>query len=306
MKRIFIIILTLSCVWLICSNLPAQPQIGTYPPQIHQQICQESTFTRYLEVFNSGNTLLVFTASLLIDTLNWVSAAPLSGEIQPGDTILIKFVFNSAGLPINNYYAYLTISSNDPEEPVHTVLAMLHVQDLTIFLEAESDSICYGCSTTLNVITFGCSEDYSYEWISDPPGFSSTEKSPVVSPQVNTTYTVTVTDGGGFGQKSVYIQVYGSSEIAENHPLSQLLIYPDPAHDQFTLRTTSGVEGMGMIRITDLSGRVVYSGDIEFQRLIREYAVNPGKLTPGTYILSIEGVTMNQKSILFKSKLIFN
>lgn len=303
MKRYIIAVLLLLGV-LYGFSQGKGPQIGTYPPQVHQQICQESTFTRYLDVFNSGDTILVYNASLSIDTLNWVSATPLSGEIQPGDTIQIRFDFNSAGLPINNYYADLVINSNDPDEPVHTVLAMLHVQILTIYLESEADSICYGCSTKLNVITFGCSEEYSYNWTSEPPGFFSTEKSPVVSPQVNTTYTVTVTDGNYSSQKSVYIQVAESSGLLDNLGIYGISFYPNPGHDLIKLTFNSAFKGQGIISINDLSGLLVHIEDVNIENGMNEFSIKMDDINPGVYLMSVQAKSKKRSTLMFTEQIV--
>lgn len=281
----------------------AQPLIGTYPPQVHQQICQESTFTRYLEVFNSGDEALVFNAVLSPDTVAWVSASPLSGEIGPGDTALIEFNFNSTGLPLDNYYADLIISSNDPVNPEVAVLAMLHVQDLTIFLEPDEDSICQGCSTQLNVIVLGCSEMYAFNWTSDPPGFASTEKSPVVSPLVNTTYTVTVTDGGYSSQKSVEIKVEGSSGMNDNSYLSEIKIYPNPGSGQIVVKFLSELNVQGLISIIDFAGKTLQTEEMTIELGINELPVKLVNLAPGMYHLTVQPVNNPTQPLIPSAKI---
>ena len=279
-------------------------QIPLQSPQMHQQICQESTFTRYLDVFNTGDSTLVFSAVISPDTLSWVSTSPLSGEIEPGDTSQIEFNFNSTGLPLNNYYADLVINSNDPENPELVVLTMLHVQILTILLNAEDDSICQGCSTQLTTIVFGCSEAYSFNWDSDPPGFSSTEKSPVMSPQVNTTYTVTVTDGNYSSQKSVEIKVYGSSGLTENQTISEVSVYPNPGNDILNLKFISEYSGRGMIRITDLSGRMLLSENVLIYKGLNERSVRSGNIKPGVYLLSVQAENKAKQAVMVTRKIV--
>jgi hypothetical protein len=275
---------------LVPGRIYAQPQIGTFPPQVHQQICQESTYTRYLDVFNAGDSLLVFNAAFTPGPYSWVDASPLSGEIAPGDTMQITFEFNSAGLPLNNYYAYLLITSNDTANPGIEVLAMLHVQELTIFLEPESDSICAGCSTKLTTIAFGCSEEYQFSWTSDPPGFTSLDKSPVVAPLVNTIYTVQVTDGGGSAEKSVFIQVYGSSDIEENASLSKFSVYPNPINGPFTLSFYAEKDGSAMVDIYTVQGQEVYSRTIDPHKGDNEYFIDQVDLEPGMYFIRVEKI----------------
>ena len=55
--------------------------------------------------------------------------------------------------------------------------------------------ICHGESSVLNSMAGGGSGNYSYSWTSSPPGFSSAQPSPVVTPAGTTTYFVAVEDG---------------------------------------------------------------------------------------------------------------
>jgi hypothetical protein len=76
---------------------------------------------------------------------------------------------------------------------------------------ATPDWICKGDSTRLYAGAGGGNVGfYEYTWVSDPPGFTSTDPSPWVDPLVNTTYTVTVYDGfnstSGNTQVSIYPQ----------------------------------------------------------------------------------------------------
>jgi hypothetical protein len=280
------------------------PRIATYPPQIHQQICQESTFTRYLDVLNTGDETLIFTANFSTDTSDWATASPLNGQIQPGDTAQIEFNFNSAGLEIDNYYIDFVISSNDPEDPEHTVLCMLHVQDLHIILEADEDTVCSGCSANLNTIVFGCSEAYSFSWGSIPPGFSSTLKSPLVSPLVTTTYIVTVTDGGYSKQDSIQIIVPGTTGIDDQAIYPDVKVYPNPVADAVKISFNSSFPGQGIIRIMDISGSALHSEEVWLEKGNNELTLQTGTIRSGVYLLSVQAENEEGKAFLSVSKIV--
>lgn len=279
------------------------PHISIFPPQMHQQICLESTFTRYLDIFNTGDTTLNYNASFSTDTVSWVTAAPLNGQIQPGDTSQMEFNFNSAGLPIDNYYIDLLISSNDPENPELEVLTMLHVQILNILINPDQDSICAGCFTQLITSVFGCSEAYSFGWDSDPSGFSSDEKSPVVSPQVNTTYTVTVTDGNYSSQKSVEIKVYGSSGITEDGLVSNVSVYPNPCDEVCVIKFSSEYQGKGHINIIDIAGAIIQTVPVTIDNGLNEILIRTGNIDPGAYLLSIQADDKSKWSVQLSAKI---
>ena len=279
------------------------PEINVYPPQIHQQICQESTFIRYLDIFNTGDTVLIYNAAFSPETPGWVIAGPLSGQIQPGDTSQIEFDLNSAGLPLANYLSDFVISSNDPKDSELVVLTMLHVQVLTILINPEPDSICLGCSTQLKTSVFGCSEAYSFSWASEPPGFASVEQSPVVSPQVTTTYTVTVSDGNFSDQKSVVIKVTPSNGIIENSLVSDVSVFPNPCSNACLLRFNSEWKGEGIIKIINIAGSLNLTIPVILNQGRNELPVNTESLSPGAYFLLLQIVEKSGKSILTSKKI---
>ncbi len=78
------------------------------------------------------------------------------------------------------------------------VNVVLSGDPLSVSASVNPNVICYGQSTQLTATGDGGSGAYTYSWICTPPGtplWSSTEQNPIVSPQVTTTYTVTVNDG---------------------------------------------------------------------------------------------------------------
>lgn len=76
----------------------------------------------------------------------------------------------------------------------------------TALVSASADTICPGSTSDLSV-TPGGGTNYTYQWSSNPGGFTSTQQNPTVSPTATTTYTVTVTSGGCFTTSSVTVAV---------------------------------------------------------------------------------------------------
>jgi hypothetical protein len=66
---------------------------------------------------------------------------------------------------------------------------------LAVTATATPDEICDGESSQLNGFAVGGSGNYSYSWTSDPPGFTSTEQNPIVTPTETTDYILEVNDG---------------------------------------------------------------------------------------------------------------
>jgi hypothetical protein len=69
-------------------------------------------------------------------------------------------------------------------------------------------AICPGETSHLFSYASGGSENYTYMWSSDPPGFSSDLPDPIVQPLVTTTYFVQVSDGYNVVNGSVTLSVH--------------------------------------------------------------------------------------------------
>jgi Secretion system C-terminal sorting domain len=78
---------------------------------------------------------------------------------------------------------------------------------LNLFVTASPDTICDGDSAQLNASATGGSGTYTYAWTSDPPGFTSNMKDPVVKPTLTTTYIANVNDGTNSRADSVKVTV---------------------------------------------------------------------------------------------------
>ncbi|MGA3012834.1 MAG: T9SS type A sorting domain-containing protein [Bacteroidales bacterium] len=78
---------------------------------------------------------------------------------------------------------------------------------LNLVVTASPDTICAGDSVQLNANATGGSGSYSYSWTSDPPGFISNSKDPVVTPLLTTTYIADVNDGTNSRTDSVTVSV---------------------------------------------------------------------------------------------------
>ena len=79
---------------------------------------------------------------------------------------------------------------------------------------ATPDWICRGDTTQLHASAGGVNVGfYQYEWISDPPGFSSTEADPYVHPEENTSYSVTIFDGFNYASGTTNVSIYAEPII---------------------------------------------------------------------------------------------
>lgn len=79
---------------------------------------------------------------------------------------------------------------------------------LGCFPTANPPSVCAGETSQLQSMANGGSGNYTFQWTSIPPGFSSTLPNPVVNPNQNTTYNVVVSDGFNVINGSTTVNLY--------------------------------------------------------------------------------------------------
>ncbi|HTX88178.1 MAG TPA: T9SS type A sorting domain-containing protein [Bacteroidales bacterium] len=90
-----------------------------------------------------------------------------------------------------------------PSDVIVTVTGFaLNVNPMAVF-----PTICVGSSTQLHALAGGGSGNYTFNWSSVPPGFSSTQQDPVVAPLQTTIYKVLVDDGFNQDTGSVTVHV---------------------------------------------------------------------------------------------------
>jgi PKD repeat protein len=114
-----------------------------------------------------------------------------------------KVIFDEVGL----YTVELTASNNGGSNTVTKVDYINVFEALSVVVSASSDEICVGESTQLFATPSGGTGTYTYNWVSDPAGFTSSEQNPVVTPTVPTIYTVAVDDGSHTVNESIDIVV---------------------------------------------------------------------------------------------------
>jgi len=80
---------------------------------------------------------------------------------------------------------------------ISEVINIQALVDFDFYISASDNPICLGSSITLNANEFvGSNGNYTYNWSSIPPGFSSVLPTPpATTPLVNTAYQLTVSDG---------------------------------------------------------------------------------------------------------------
>jgi hypothetical protein len=139
-----------------------------------------------------------------------------------------------------------------------------------VIVTAQSDpgEICIGESSQLNALSTGGTGIYTFSWASTPPGFASDIQSPVVYPEITTTYHVTISDGYNLAESSVTVTV---------NPLPTCDAGPDLTIPYGTSTTIYGTAGGG-------SGTYDYYWEPDYM-LINPTSPNPA--TKNLYLTTV-------------------
>ncbi len=126
---------------------------------------------------------------------SWLTIDPDDGIITPGDSIISKITFDATGLETGTYEDIAKFTTNDVDNSFYPVSFTMNVTNLMITASAKPETICIGSETLLEVTPVGGSGSFTYNWTSNPEGFTSDEQNPAVMPELTTTYIVSVDDG---------------------------------------------------------------------------------------------------------------
>jgi hypothetical protein len=88
------------------------------------------------------------------------------------------------------------------------VLVTITGGPLGCFPTADPPSICNGQTSQLQSLASGGSGNYTFQWSSNPPGFSSSLANPVVTPGQTTVYSVLIDDGYNISTGNVTVNLY--------------------------------------------------------------------------------------------------
>ncbi|MCK5838741.1 MAG: T9SS type A sorting domain-containing protein [Bacteroidales bacterium] len=104
-------------------------------------------------------------------------------------------------------FSFTVLDESSACQNTDDVVVFVSGGPLSVIARADPEEICTGYSSQLMAIPSGGSGEYSYEWTSNPPGFSSLLQDPIVYPEFTTTYYVEVNDGFTIRSDSVVVLV---------------------------------------------------------------------------------------------------
>ncbi len=102
---------------------------------------------------------------------------------------------------------YVVQATSGTQTAWDTVTVTVSMNPLVVLASATPSSICAGGTSQLFVSASGGTNNYTYSWTSNPPGFTSNLQNPQVQPAETTEYIATVNDGTQTGSDSVTVYV---------------------------------------------------------------------------------------------------
>lgn len=154
--------------------------------------------------------------------------APLSGSIsggsgnfgfqwQPSALVVAPQNLITTTLPLTGSTVF-QLGVSDVITGCHTngqTYVLVNNNTLSLEAFASEQTVCPGSPVQLFALATGGNGPISYAWNSIPEGFTSNIYNPVVSPQVNTVYSVTVSDGFSQLTKSIQLMVKTAPQLWE-------------------------------------------------------------------------------------------
>ena len=119
----------------------------------------------------------------------------------------------------NVYTVTLNVENSAGSDMLEKTDYINAVDVLSLSVTADPESICENETSQLDAIAEGGDGGYTYSWTSDPAGYTSDEQSPIVEPEVSTTYFVEVTDG---------LQLISGDVLVTVNPLPEITLLDWP------------------------------------------------------------------------------
>jgi hypothetical protein len=226
----------------------------------------------------SSNTAV---SSVTVNTLPTVSVS--SGAICSGNA----FTINATGTANTYSYSggssvvtptaitnYTVTGTNTVTSCSNTAISSVTVNALPTVSAASSTSLlCVGQSASLTA-----SGAATYTW-----NTTANTVVIVISPTVNTTYTVNATDANGCSNVATVTQTVSTCtgiQSAINNQQLAVTVYPNPSNGVYTIEVPSTLN----VSVIDVLGKVVYSQQLQDGK----YTLNLSNLNNGLYILKAE------------------
>jgi len=217
-------------------------------------------------------------------TIPWLSIEPLSGVINPSDSVEVNVTFNSTGLSIGTYTGSIVFSSNDPMQPFTTIPVSLVVGNCP--LPAPLNLLGVEILPNIAYLSWEAPEIpgdlLGYNVYRDNEKINDTiitdlfyEES-LVDPQQYLYFVTAVYPECEAASDIISLVI---TELLENES-SEISIFPNPAQQIVNIKSQNTI--IQIIILNNL-GLVVYSGDFESKSI----KINTSALKKGIYFIGV-------------------
>ncbi|MCF8344327.1 MAG: T9SS type A sorting domain-containing protein [Bacteroidales bacterium] len=168
------------------------------------------------------------------------------------------------------------------------------IEPLVLEVSVDEDTICQNQSTQLHANPQGGSTIFTYNWTSDPVGFTSSLQNPVVMPDTATMYFCRVDDGVNAVTDSVKVFVDPCTGLVISEPQPFVSLSPNPAGKmlQLNLRNLPGNEVRFLI--INNSGQIFCSKTYKNTGKA-QHIISVDRIPAGVYIAVIQNSYYEKK-----------
>ena len=166
------------------------------------------------EVFAGEDQTIPSGSATVIGDATATGTAPLTYSWEPAEWLEDPTVLNPTTLALYTTTTFtLTVTDSNTCDASDEMTIFVESIPLTVVASIDKEAVCLGDSAQLSAIAAGGTGTYTYSWTSEPPGFTSTEQEPMVSPLVTTLYIVEADDGDTTAMDSVMLIVNDPPEV---------------------------------------------------------------------------------------------
>lgn len=192
------------------------------------------------------------------------------------------------------FYGAFTL--NKPVTKTSSLTVQEHAQPLSVTASSAAPYVCTGQSTELMALATGATGEVTYEWSSEPEGFSSTLQNPTITPASTAIYKVTATDGGTTATDQVSVEVVTCTGITNQLTTATLEIFPNPSHGKISIRWPQFNLTPTDLTIFRPDGTIVYE---RHRIMTATWTIGPDELPAGLLL-----VKATQGNLLLTAKIV--
>lgn len=219
------------------------------------------------------------TVSFNIDSNNTDSVSWDFGDGNTGEGIDVEHTYNTAGT-----YTVESVSTNQYGSTTNTTT--VEVSYVSAFFDAPNEMLI-NTPETITLDSHTEMETESIAWYLDGELLSNDY---ALDLELSTlgTYSLecVLTDTSGCVSAHV-VTIEGVDVLATNEEaFSNLLIFPNPFQDQFTIQGLNGLDSSSTITLFNTVGKIIFTQ--ELNKNLNQFLINTNDLTEGIYFLQIQ------------------